>query len=112
MNASQPRDGVSEAYAVLASAPDMKVINPGGGDLAWSRRFKVCVKKMKSGDAAQIAAVLRDLSFRQRTQKLSKGEVRLLTVARQQLIEILAAQAELEESDVVALVDSALARPD
>ncbi len=52
----------------------------------WSRRFKANVEKLKSGDAFEVAEVVRNLSIREKQKGLSTGEKRMLARAKEILV--------------------------
>ena len=70
--------------------------------ITWNRRFAIYLDKMKSGDVLELAEVIRVLSVQDRDKKLSTGEKRLLTNAREILAsEICIAKAtSLDEAEV------------
>ena len=70
--------------------------------ITWNRRFAIYLDKMKSGDVLELAEVIRVLSVQDHDKKLSTGEKRLLTNAREILAsEICIAKAtSLDEAEV------------
>ena len=54
--------------------------------ITWNRRYNLYVDKMKTGDIFQVADVVRTLSVQENDKKLSTGERRLLTTAKQILL--------------------------
>jgi CarD family transcriptional regulator len=71
----------------------------------WNKRYRDNMDKMKSGDAYEIADVVRNLSFKQKEKGLSTGEKKMLVNAKQILVsELTLAQSEVE-NDVETLVD-------
>jgi hypothetical protein len=67
------------------SVMDFVVAGRTGEPTNWSRRYKLNVERLKSGDRAQIAVVVATLSERQDSKGLSAGEKRMLSRARQML---------------------------
>ena len=53
----------------------------------WSRRYKANLEKLASGDVIKVAEVVRDLWRRDHDRGLSAGEKRMLSKARQILIQ-------------------------
>jgi hypothetical protein len=51
----------------------------------WSRRYKENLERLRSGDRAQVAEVVRQLSGREQAAGISPGESRMLACARQTL---------------------------
>ena len=52
----------------------------------WNKRYRDNMEKMKSGDAYEIADVVRNLSFKQKEKGLSTGEKKMLLNAKQILV--------------------------
>ena len=52
-------------------------------DMNWNKRYRDNMEKMKSGDAYEIADVVRNLSFKQKEKGLSTGEKKMLLNAKQ-----------------------------
>lgn len=52
----------------------------------WSRRYKVNIEKIKSGDIKELADVVRDLSHRHMERGLSTAEKKMLTQSKEILI--------------------------
>jgi CarD family transcriptional regulator len=74
----------------------------------WSRRFKLNMEKLHSGDPLQVAEVLRNLSIREREKGLSAGEKRMVTKARQILISELAHSTGGTEDEAEAMIDKVI----
>ena len=55
-------------------------------DVNWSKRYKMNVEKIKSGDILEVAEVVRDLSHRHMERGLSIGEKKMLSTAKNILI--------------------------
>lgn len=96
-------DRISDIVGVLESAQGPESDN-------WSRRSKVNLEKIATGDTSQVAEVVRDLARRERDQALSSGEKRILTQARQVLASELALARGISEDDAQARIDYVLAR--
>ena len=58
---------------------------PDLGPDSWSRRYKENLERLRSGDQAQIAEVVQQLSDREQAAGISPGESRMLARARQML---------------------------
>ena len=69
----------------------------------WNKRYRDNMEKMKSGDAYEIADVVRNLSFKQKEKGLSTGEKKMLLNAKQILVSelVLAEQKELNEIESI-----------
>ena len=76
--------------------------------ITWNRRFTIYIDKMKTGDVLDLAEVISILERQDRQKKLSTGERRLLSNARQ----ILASEIMVVKDCTIAAaekwIDSAL----
>ena len=81
-------------------------------DSNWNHRYRENAEKLKTGDILEVAAVVRNLSWRLREKGLSGGERRLLDTARQILISELALAGGLDHEAAGQLVDRQLAAGD
>ena len=75
----------------------------------WSRRFKANQEKIATGDIVKVAEVVRDLTRRDDQKKLSTGEKRMLTKARQILSSELALARGIDKAAAAARLDEVLA---
>lgn len=90
-----------EAESVLAVLADDQTTMPTD----WNHRFKKNREKIKSGDAFEVAEVVRNLTIRDTEVGLSTGEKRMLNRARQILVSELAFALETDEVDVNKIID-------
>lgn len=74
----------------------------------WSRRFKNHQEKMKSGDIYECAEVVRNLSLRERSSKLSSAEKAMLGKARHILVSELAVSWDCSMEEAAERVDAVL----
>lgn len=67
----------------------------------WNRRYRENMELLKTGDICKVAEVVRNLIRTDRTKKLSTGEKKMLTNAKQILISelILVGKMTYEEAD-------------
>ena len=92
-------DEVSRVFEILRTPIVEKEMN-------WSRRYKLNVEKIATGDVNNIAVVVRDLSQRVFDEHgLSAGEKRMLTKARSILTSEIALSEELSEEETQRLLD-------
>lgn len=75
----------------------------------WSRRFKANQEKIATGDIVKVAEVVRDLTRRDGARRLSAGEKRMLTKARQILTSELALARGISEEEATERLDEVLA---
>lgn len=76
----------------------------------WSRRYKNHQAKLRSGDVIDLAEVVRNLAFRQRTKTLGAAEKALYRQARTALVSELAVTWETSQETAANRVDHALDR--
>ncbi|WP_231367331.1 CarD family transcriptional regulator [Schaalia sp. ZJ405] len=75
----------------------------------WSRRFKANQEKIATGNIVKVAEVVRDLTRRDEEKKLSTGEKRMLTKARNILTSELALARDIDKSAAMIRLDEILA---
>ena len=75
-------------------------------DKNWNKRYRDNMEKLKSGDAYQIADVVRNLSFKQKEKGLSTGEKKMLNNAKQILVSELVLAQHSTKEEVEELVDN------
>lgn len=75
----------------------------------WSRRFKANQEKIATGDIVKVAEVVRDLTRRDDSKKLSTGEKRMLVKARQILTSELALARNISKAAAAERLDAVLA---
>ncbi|MGO1174245.1 MAG: CarD family transcriptional regulator [Actinomycetaceae bacterium] len=92
---------ISKVLGILAdeSAPFEKV---------WSRRIKAAQDKVSTGDASQIAAVVRDLYRRETDSGISFGERTLMRDAREPLVAEMAIGLGVDAERAGEIVDHAI----
>lgn len=76
---------------------------------SWNRRYRANLDKMRSGDAFEIAEVIKNLALRDKSKGLSTGEKKMLDTARQILISELLLTAGKRREEVEFLVKGVLA---
>ena len=90
---------VSKVFEILRTPIVEKEMN-------WSRRYKLNVEKISTGDVNQIAEVVRDLSQRNVDEHgLSAGEKLMLTRARSILTSEIALSEDISEDEAQRLLD-------
>jgi len=92
----------TEAESVLAVLADDQTKMPQD----WNHRFKKNREKIKSGDALEVAEVVRNLTIRDAEIGLSTGEKRMLNRARQILVSELVFALDKEEMDIDKIIDN------
>ncbi|MFC7582055.1 CarD family transcriptional regulator [Schaalia naturae] len=95
-------EGLEEVISVLRAPYVEEPTN-------WSRRFKANQEKIATGDIVKVSEVVRDLTRRDEHKKLSTGEKRMLTKARQILTSELALARHIDKVRAAERLDSILA---
>ena len=75
-------------------------------DKNWNKRYRDNMEKMKSGDAYEIADVVRNLSFKQKEKGLSTGEKKMLSNAKQILVSELVLAEHASQDEVEELINN------
>ena len=71
----------------------------------WNKRYRENMDKIQSGDAFQVADVVRNLSFKQKEKGLSTGEKKMLSNARQILVSELVLAENSTQEEVENRID-------
>ena len=91
-------DKVDQIYELLgAESTEM--------DDNWNRRLRENMEKLKSGDIEEVAQVVRNLMRVDRIKKLSTGEKKMLSNAKQILISEIVLVKDFSETDVDELLE-------
>lgn len=77
-------------------------------DENWNRRTRDNMEKLKSGDPCIVAEVIRNLTRIEREKKLSTGEKKLLSNARQVLASEIVLVLGIDEKKASDMIDSAI----
>lgn len=71
----------------------------------WNRRYRYHLEKIKSGSIFEVAAVVRNLTLRDKEKGLSTGEKKMLESAKRILVSELALVQEAEQSEINCMLD-------
>jgi CarD family transcriptional regulator len=111
-----PADGAQEAGVrhVIADEGIEELVEVLTGEETessgtFSRRFRQNREKIKTGDAFELAEVIRNLSLRDRTKALSTGERQMLAQAKRILSGELAYARGTDEHEALDWLDGVLA---
>ena len=74
----------------------------------WNKRYRENMEKLKTGDIIKVAEVVRNLTRSDRVKKLSTGEKKMLSNAKQILESELILAGEMDPEDVDILVEEAV----
>ena len=94
-------DTASNVFKVLTTDSTEMSMN-------WNKRYRDNMDKMKSGDAYEIADVVRNLSFKQKEKGLSTGEKKMLLNAKQILVSELSLARDGDKQEMENLVDNTI----
>lgn len=78
----------------------------------WSRRFKDNQEKLRQGELLVAAAVVRDLTRRDRDRGLSSGEKQMLRAARQPILAELGLGLSISDEQAETMLDEAILSPE
>ena len=95
------KDDIEKAMAILSSQSSPM-------DANWNRRCRDNMDMLKTGDIFKVAEVVRNLTRIDRDKKLSAGEKKMLTNAKQILVSEIILTCDLSEKTAVELVDKAI----
>jgi len=96
--------GVEELKEVLAVLQDVSTKMPDN----WNRRYRENMERLKTGDVLEVAAVVRNLTRTDREKKLSTGEKKMLTNARQILVSEIILVEDIDSNKANILIDEAV----
>jgi len=74
----------------------------------WNRRNRDNLERLKTGNLNSVAAVIRDLARVDETKKLSTGEKKLLSNAKNILASEISMVLDKEEAEVVKMIEEAI----
>ena len=95
------KDDIEKAVAILSSQSSSMNAN-------WNRRCRDNMDMLKTGDIFKVEEVVRNLTRIDRDKKLSAGEKKMLTNAKQVLVSEIILTCDLSEKTAVELVDKAI----
>ncbi|MHB1653570.1 MAG: CarD family transcriptional regulator [Desulfitobacteriaceae bacterium] len=96
---------LSEVQSVLNVLKDENIVST----LAWNRRYRANLEKIRSGNILDVAEVVRNLSKRDREKGLSTGEKKMYENACQILISELVLAEDTGEAEVRQWLNKVLA---
>lgn len=74
----------------------------------WNRRYRENMEKLKSGNLSCVAEVVRNLTRTDRTKKLSTGEKKMLSNARQILISEMILSGGMSQEEAERVIESSV----
>ena len=102
--------GVRDVIDEQTASDVFKVLKADSTEMSmnWNKRYRDNMDKMKSGDAHEIADVVRNLSFKQKEKGLSTGEKKMLLNAKQILVSELTLAGRGSQNDIENMVDNTI----
>ncbi len=97
------KDAVEQVFKILQDDCEETSSN-------WNRRYRYHLEKIKSGSIFEVAAVVRNLTLRDKEKGLSTGEKKMLESAKQILVSELALVQEADQSEISCLLDGLFAK--
>ena len=94
------RNAVSKVFTIL------KDKNSKADHQTWNRRYRQYMEKIKTGNAYEIAEVLRDLFQLKTDKELSFGERKMLYTAKSFLIKEISIAKKINEEEVEQQIKS------
>ena len=77
--------------------------------MKWNKRYRDNVEKLKTGDAFEVADIVRNLSFKQKEKGLSTTEKKMLNNAKQILVSELVLAEHSSKEEIEQLVENKIA---
>lgn len=77
-------------------------------EMNWNKRYRDNMEKMKSGNAYEVADVVRSLSFKQKEKGLSTGEKKMLLNAKQILVSELTLAEHANKDEVEEMINTTI----
>ena len=71
----------------------------------WNRRYRENMEKLKTGDVMQVAEVVRNLTRSDRKKRLSTGEKKMLTNAKQILVSEMVLAGDMDAESAEGLIE-------
>lgn len=99
--------GVRDVVGNETAKSVLEVLNSHPTDMStnWNKRYRDNQEKMKSGDICEVADVVRNLTFRQKSKGLATGEKKMLSNAKQILVSELVLAEAMTKEQVEVLID-------
>lgn len=81
-------NGIRAIITVAEINAVMDILSAGSSEMSnnWNRRYRENMEKLKTGDICSVAEVVRNLMRTDREKKLSTGEKKMLSNAKQILV--------------------------
>ena len=95
------------AYDLFQRIPDMDVPMTDN----WNKRYRENMRRIKSGDLLELAAVIKALTQRDKKRPLSTGERRMLNQARQILLSEISLSVNCPYDFAEVQLDQCLCKP-
>jgi len=102
--------GVRSVVSDVELVKVMKTLNGESSQMStnWNRRYRENMEKLKTGCVIEVAEVVRNLMRTDREKKLSTGEKKMLSNAKQILLSEIILIKEINIDDASTMVDEAI----
>jgi len=99
--------------SVVSDAELVKVLKTLEGESSqmssnWNRRYRENMEKLKTGNVIEVAEVVRNLMRTDREKKLSTGEKKMLSNAKQILVSEIILIRDIDLNDACSMVERAI----
>jgi CarD family transcriptional regulator len=100
--------GVREVISTQEMDEVLTILRAESTDMSanWNRRYRENTEKLKTGDAREVAEVVRNLLRTDREKTLSTGEKKMLSSARQILVSEMILASNLDPAEADKLIGS------
>jgi CarD family transcriptional regulator len=88
----------------------MKVLRGDATEMEsnWNRRYRENMEKLKTGDVLEVAEVVRNLAHSDRDKKLSTGEKKMLSNAKQILASEIVLVQDIDVTKAMKIINEAI----
>ncbi|MFV0517691.1 MAG: CarD family transcriptional regulator [Aminipila sp.] len=88
----------------------ISILHNDSGEMSgnWNRRYRENMEKLKSGNVVAVAEVVRNLARMDRDKKLSTGEKKMLSNAKQILMSEIILVRDIEQEEANDIIDRAI----
>ena len=102
--------GVRAVVSDLELIKVMKTLKDESSQMStnWNRRYRENMEKLKTGDVIEVAEVVRNLMRTDREKKLSTGEKKMLSNAKQILLSEIILIKDMDIDDASTMVEEAI----
>jgi CarD family transcriptional regulator len=102
--------GVRAVISMAEVSEVIEVLSADSSEMSnnWNRRYRENMEKLKTGDIYNVAEVVRNLMRTDKEKKLSTGEKKMLSNAKQILISEIILVKDIDQQDAERIINSAV----